>query len=274
MTIVEAIKTVLKNEKEGLTSKEIYNKIVDLKLYDFGAKDPRSLVNSLIRRHCYDIDFPTASPVKHFSLKKRVDNENYYAINEKRYTKKQTEANTFDKGMENEEQLPEEKMMIAYNMHCNLIKQQLLECIFNSNPAFFEQLVIDLLIKMGYGYDEKSGIKVGGLRDGGIDGIINEDKLGLSKIYIQAKRYSNKNKVGRPILQSFVGAMENIQKGVFITTSSFSDDAIKYANKQQQKSLKLINGEQLVEYMINFHVGVVSVATINTYKIDKDYFSE
>ncbi len=99
-----------------------------------------------------------------------------------------------------------------------------------------------MLIAMGYGYDKDSGIVVGGSHDGGIDGIIFEDKLELDKIYLQAKKYKIGNTVGRKDLQAFVGAMQNVHKGVFITTSSFTKEAVVYAKNQQQKSLKLIDG--------------------------------
>ncbi|MFQ6993396.1 MAG: restriction endonuclease, partial [Lachnospiraceae bacterium] len=103
-----------------------------------------------------------------------------------------------------------------------------------------EQLIVDLLIAMDYGYDKSSGVVVGGSHDGGIDGIIYEDKLGLDKIYLQAKRYEKRNTVGRKDLQAFFGAMESVQKGVFITTSSFTKDELDYSESQQKKSIKII----------------------------------
>lgn len=270
MTIIEAIKEVLACEEVGLTSNSIYEKIIENKLYSFGAKDPKAIVNGIIRKHCLGIEFPTASPVKHFKVDKQIGHVNYYLLNSS------TNVNIakIKVNINEKELLPEEKMMNAYSEHKNNIKQQVLDEILDSNPAFFEQLVVDLLIKMGYGCDETSGIVVGSPNDGGIDGIINEDKLGLDKIYLQAKRYSRDNIVGRPVLQMFVGAMENVKKGVFITTSKFSKKALEYADKQQQKNLKLIDGEMLAELMIKYEVGVMSVRYFNAYKIDKDYFSE
>lgn len=270
ITIIEAIKEVLSNEINGLTSNDIYKKIIERKLYSFNAKDPKSIVNGIIRKHCFGIDFPTASPVKHFIVVKQEKHVNYYLIN-----------NNFEKKVikikatkDEKELLPEEKMMSAYNDHIDIIKSQLIDEILASNPAFFEQLVIDLLIKMGYGYDNNSGIVVGSPHDEGIDGIINEDKLGLDKIYIQAKRYSSGNNVGRRELQMFVGAMVNIQKGVFITTSLFSKTAIDYIDKQQQKNIKLIDGHMLAELMVKYEVGVMPIKKFYNYKIDKDYFCE
>ncbi len=127
---------------------------------------------------------------------------------------------------------------------------------------------------MGYGGDfPNAGLVKGNPGDGGIDGVIKEDRLGLGKIYIQAKRYTPPKKVGRPELQQFVGAMESIQKGVFITTSSFADTAIEYANKQQ-KHIVLIDGQMLSDLMITYGVGVSIVKQYETYKIDSDYFAE
>lgn len=109
---------------------------------------------------------------------------------------------------------------------------------------------------MGYGVDNHSGKVTKKSHDSGIDGVIYEDRLGLSKIYIQAKRYNSDNLIGRPALQAFAGAMQNIQKGVFIATSSFTKDARDYVDEQQQKSLKLIDGDIIYEFMIKYEIGL------------------
>ncbi len=175
---------------------------------------------------------------------------------------------------EKAEFLPEEKIASAINEHLLQIKQQLLDNIMANHPDFFEQLVVQLLLKMGYGYDKNSGIVTGGSHDNGIDGIISEDKLGLGLIYIQAKRYASNNKVGRKELQAFIGAMGHIQKGVFITTSSYTKEAFSFGTQQQQKSIKLIDGSLLAEYMVKYGIGVESVKTFSIYKINSDYFRE
>lgn len=272
MTIIEAIKKVLEIENRPLTSTEIYNQIIENNFYSFGAKNPKGVVNGLLRKHSKGIDFPTASPVKYFSSSICSDKKNtrYQLING--YFDNQVSSITTD-NLE-DELLPEEKMFNAYLDHKESIKQSLIDKILESDPAFFERLVIDLLISMGYGgNDASSGIVNGKPHDGGIDGIIKEDKLGLDKIYIQAKRYSRESTIGRPDLQRFVGAMENIQKGVFITTSSFSTSAISYSEKQQ-KNLVLIDGNRLSELMVTYSVGISTVKSFATYKIDLDYFSE
>lgn len=154
------------------------------------------------------------------------------------------------------------------------MKQQVFTHVLNNSPEFFEHLVVDLLLKMGYGYDEQAGVVTGKSHDGGIDGIISEDKLGLDVIYIQAKKYAPANTVGRKEIQAFIGAMESVQKGVFITTSSFTREAIAFVDKQQQKSIKLIDGVLLSELLVKYRVGVDVAQSFALYKLDADYFSE
>lgn len=131
-----------------------------------------------------------------------------------------------------------------------------------------------MLIKMGYGYDNKSGKVVGKSHDGGVDGIIQEDKLGLSNIYIQAKRYSGGNKVGSHEIQAFVGAMQKVQKGVFITTSDFTKEALKFSEDQQQKQLRLVSGHELARLIIQNEVGLEPIQKYAVYKIDDEYFDD
>lgn len=123
---------------------------------------------------------------------------------------------------------------------------------------------------MGYGYDNTAGRVTGRSHDGGIDGIISEDKLGLDLIYIQAKRYG-KRSIGRETVQAFVGAMENVQKGVFITTSSFTKEAIAFVERQQ-KNIRLIDGALLADLIIKYKIGINSAQTITLLKIDSDYY--
>lgn len=273
MTIIEAIKEVLKDESEGLSSADIYQRIIDKKLYEFGAKNPIGVVNGEIRRHCAGLDFPTAHPVKYFSIAGKDGKKLKFIVSENNKIMRSSNQST-NIDDDNAEFLPEEKIVKALDEHLHQIKQQLIDNIMSNHPDFFEQLVVELLLKMGYGYDKKSGIVTGGSHDNGIDGIISEDKLGLDLIYIQAKRYSNTNKVGRKELQAFIGAMGHIQKGVFITTSSYTKEALTFSSQQQQKSIKLIDGELLTEYMVKYGVGIESVKTFNIYKINPGYFQE
>lgn len=152
---------------------------------------------------------------------------------------------------------------------------ELLSKIKVCTPVFFENLVVELLVKMGYGGTIKEAGKATRLtNDGGIDGIIKEDKLGLDFIYIQAKRWDNQS-VGRPDIQSFVGALDGQRatKGVFITTSKFADTAIEYA-KTITKKVILIDGEQLTNYMIDYGLGVSTFTTYDLKKVDHDYFGD
>jgi len=154
------------------------------------------------------------------------------------------------------------------------LAQDLLERIKTSSPAFFEKLVVDLMIKMGYGGSrEDAGKTVGRSGDGGIDGVINEDRLGLDVIYLQAKRWENT--VGRPVVQGFVGSLagRRASKGVLITTSEFSKDAREYVNTIEPK-IVLIDGEMLGALMIQYGLAVTTRDTYEIKQIDSDYFDE
>ena len=153
--------------------------------------------------------------------------------------------------------------------------KEILQTIQDQSPAFFERLVIDLLVKMGYGGTRKdAGQAVGRSGDGGIDGIIKEDRLGLDIMYIQAKRWNQKT-VGRPEIQKFAGALQGrrAKKGIFITTSSFSQTARDYVSRIDSK-IVLIDGETLAQLMIDFNIGVTAIASYEIKRIDSDYFTE
>ncbi len=173
-----------------------------------------------------------------------------------------------------DELLPEEKMVQAYSRYLKDLNHSLLEKVRECHPSFFEKLVVDLLIAMGYGCDDKSGQVIGKSHDGGIDGIISEDKLGLNLIYIQAKRYNEGNSVGRPEIQRFIGAMQKAEKGVFITTSKFTKEALEFANAESRKHIKLIDGDSLVEFMIRHSVGLERIKEYVVFRIDEDYFAD
>lgn len=167
---------------------------------------------------------------------------------------------------------PEELFSQAYQRLRSNLEAELLEQVRGSTPAFFERLVIDLLVSMGYGGSRRdAGRAIGKSGDGGIDGIIKEDKLGLDVIYIQAKRWEGT--VGRPEIQKFAGALQGqrANKGVFITTSNFSREAEEYANIITSKII-LINGEQLATLMVDHNVGVSSISAFEIKRIDSDYF--
>lgn len=170
-------------------------------------------------------------------------------------------------------QSPEELLETSYQTLRQQLAQSLLAQVRQAPPDFFEQLVVDLLIAMGYGGSRKdAGQAIGQSSDGGIDGIIKEDRLGLDIVYLQAKRWESP--VGSPEVRNFTGSLEGhgAQKGVLITTSKFTKEATEFAKRLQQKKLVLIDGDKLTELMMDFEVGVNRVATYTVQKIDPDYF--
>ncbi|MGQ0761463.1 MAG: restriction endonuclease [Acidobacteriota bacterium] len=169
---------------------------------------------------------------------------------------------------------PEESLEGAYQTLRQSLAGEILDTVKKCSPEFFEQLVVDLLVRMGYGGSRKeAGQAIGRSGDEGIDGIIKEDRLGLDIIYVQAKRWDGI--VGRPEVQKFAGALQGqrARKGIFITTSLFTREAMDYARNIETKII-LIGGSTLAEYMIDHGVGVVTEATYELKRIDSDYFAE
>ncbi len=173
-----------------------------------------------------------------------------------------------------EPETPEEALEAAYQSLRTALATELLTRVKAAAPQFFERLVVELLLAMGYGGSRKeAGEAIGKSGDEGIDGIINEDRLGLDVIYLQAKKWEGT--VGRPELQKFVGALQGkrARKGVFITTGSFSPEAIDYVSRIDPK-IVLIAGRHLAELMIDFNIGVTALASYQLKRIDTDYFGE
>jgi restriction system protein len=168
---------------------------------------------------------------------------------------------------------PEEQMFAAHRRIVASVGEELTKILAKVDPGFFEQLVVDLLGRMGYGTTDESRTRVGRSGDGGIDGIISLDRLGLEKVYVQAKKWSADNKVGRPDVQAFFGALagQRATKGLFITTSSFTREAEQYAGSVSG-SLVLVDGRRLVQLMIEFGLGVSTQDTLTVPKLDLDYF--
>lgn len=169
---------------------------------------------------------------------------------------------------------PEEQMDAALAEVRERVARELLENIGRAPPAFFEQLVLELLHKMDYGTSPDDLQRVGGSGDEGIDGIISLDRLGLEKVYIQAKRWKKTNPVGSPDIQGFMGALQlqGAAKGVFITTSAFTKDA-KAAAAKARGSIVLVDGEQLTNLMMDHGVGV-SHKTLRVPRVESDYFED
>lgn len=169
---------------------------------------------------------------------------------------------------------PEEQIGGAYSVLHAALKADLLERILEMTPSFFETLIVNLLVAMGYGGShEDAALKLGKSGDGGVDGVIAEDRLGLDRIYVQAKRYAPHVGIGRPEIQGFVGSLVGLgaTKGVFVTTSSYSKLAHDYASGLQQRVI-LIDGQRLTDLMIEFGVGVRVSRTIELKKLDEDFF--
>lgn len=169
---------------------------------------------------------------------------------------------------------PEEALDAAYTRLRHDLEADVLDQVKTAPPSFFERLVVDLLVRMGYGGSLRdAGQAVGKSGDGGIDGIIKEDRLGLDVIYVQAKRWEST--VGRPEIQKFAGALQGhrARKGVFLTTSGFSSEATEFASRIDSK-IVLIDGETLAKYMIDHNVGVSVSRAYEVKKVDADYFGE
>ncbi|NOT91178.1 restriction endonuclease [Ferruginibacter sp.] len=197
--------------------------------------------------------------VRSFRFKKKDDSEDTIVKDEKEADINET---------------PEEQIESGYQKIRETLEQELLSKLKTVDPYFFERIVVELLVKMGYGGSiQDAGRAIGKAGDEGIDGIIKEDKLGLDVIYIQAKRWEGV--VGRPEVQKFVGALagQRAKKGVFITTSNFTKEATQYAMQMDTK-IVLIDGEKLAQYMIDYNLGVSVQNTYEIKKIDSDYFEE
>lgn len=167
---------------------------------------------------------------------------------------------------------PEDALADAYGVLTENLQAEVLSIVLDSTPAFFERLVVDLLVGMGYGGSRQdAGRAMGKSGDGGIDGIVNEDRLGLDVIYIQAKRWEGN--VGRPEIQKFAGALQGqrAKKGVFITTSNFTKDAREYVSLIDSRII-LIDGQLLTKLMIEFNIGVSIAGRYEVKSIDTDYF--
>jgi len=174
----------------------------------------------------------------------------------------------------NDQKSPEESVEIAFKKFRQELEAELLQTLKTVSWSLFERIVVDVLVKMGYGGNRQdAGQAVGKSGDGGIDGLIKEDRLGLDTIYIQAKKWEGP--VSRPEIQKFAGALQGMRarKGVFITTSSFTKEAMEYVSHLESK-IVLIDGLQLVNLMIDFNVGVSILGVYETKKVDLDYFEE
>lgn len=171
---------------------------------------------------------------------------------------------------------PEEVIEAAFNATQAALRAELLERILQNDPNFFEGLIVELLVAMGYGGSHRNAAaQLGRSGDGGVDGVINEDVLGLDRVYVQAKRYGPGSTVGRPEVQAFTGSLVGLgaTKGVFVTTSTFSSQAVEFAGRIPQRVV-LIDGKRLTQLMIEHGVGVRSNRVLEFKRLDEDFFSE
>lgn len=171
---------------------------------------------------------------------------------------------------------PEEQIEAAYQALQSVLRADILDRIAQNTPSFFEQVIVSLLVAMGYGGSRKDAAsQLGRSGDGGVDGVINEDRLGLDRVYVQAKRYGKGNSVGRPEVQAFVGSLVGLgaAKGVFVTTSTFSTQAREFVQHLSQQVI-LLDGQNLADLMIEHGVGVRTNRTIDFKRLDEDFFSE
>jgi restriction system protein len=210
---------------------------------------------------------------KHINIKFLEQFPEFLEFRQRRMNKKEEKPKDEALSLET----PDEILEYAYQKIRDELAKEILNEIKNCSPSFFEKLVVDLLVKMGYGGTRKdAAAKVTGKpKDGGVDGTIKEDPLGLDEIYIQAKRWEGV--VGRPEIQQFAGMLDGkkTKKGIFITTSYFSKEAKEFANNiSSDKTIILIDGETLAQLMIDYNIGVVPVRKYEIKKIDRDYFSE
>lgn len=205
------------------------------------------------------------------NLRALNDYEEYREFKNRRRSTDDEESNSPDSEAEDQE-TPEELLENAYLKVRRQIESELLSQIKSSPPEFLERVVVDLVVRMGYGGSRKdAGEALGRSGDEGIDGIIKEDPLGLDIIYLQAKRWEGT--VGRPEIQKFAGALQGqrARKGIFITTSNFSSDALEYTSRIETKII-LIDGLRLAKLMFDHGVGVATASTYEVKRIDSDYF--
>jgi restriction system protein len=171
---------------------------------------------------------------------------------------------------------PEEQIDAAHATLMAALRDELLQRILANSPAFFEQVIVDLLVAMGYGGSHKdAAAQLGRSGDGGVDGVVNEDRLGLDRIYVQAKRYAPGSPVGRPDVNGFVGSLVGLgaSKGVFVTTSTFSQPARDFVKHLAQRVI-LIDGRELADLMIEHGVGVREYRKVEFKRLDEDFFAE
>ena len=199
----------------------------------------------------------------------------YRAFKERsRPSQKRASVNSPDEQAAEETATPEDNLRSAHKQVLAELKSELLQRVQNAKPDFFERLIVGLLTKIGYGGSvENAGKAIGRSGDGGVDGLIDQDVLGLDRVYVQAKRYASTNVVGPGMIRDFFGALDRqrANKGVFVTTSSFSKEALTTA-RELSKRIVLIDGWELADLMVRFNVGCQNEETFALQRVDEDFF--
>lgn len=204
-------------------------------------------------------------------LRELIAERDPWHVTKKAKDKKTIQAQTSGQTAPDEEdKSPQEQIGDLTEEMNEVLGNELLALILDKDPSFFEKVVVDLIAAMGYG----KGKVTSRSHDGGIDGLVTTDELGFRPIYTQAKRYGKDNVVGRPMVQSFVGALNGARNGVFITTSAFTKDAVTYAQSYPNATISLIDGRRLTELMIKYNLGVATESVIEIKRVDSDYFED
>ncbi|MDE0484660.1 MAG: restriction endonuclease [Candidatus Poribacteria bacterium] len=277
LPVPEIVKTTILEldfPSDGLMNREIASAVA--KKFQLSEKQENAQNNSQVNRGSKDtiwrdnMILPILQELKkEGKLEQPLGSGNPYVLNscvsQQLYTKSNTNSDP--------DSSPEQLIETSYKKISEELVTELIDKIKNNTPAFFENLVIDLLVAMDYGGSQEDAEAVGRSGDGGIDGIINEDRLGLDVVYVQAKRWEAN--VGEPPIRDFAGALDGrgAQKGIFITTSDFSPSARQFADRSTKK-IVLINGKRLAELMIEHNVGVSTKDVYEIKRVDSDYFAE
>lgn len=283
MTILQAIITILKDYPGGLNKDQITEKIMNRNLYYFNTPTPSHIVYTEIRRHCQDVNIGSSRSEKFFYYIESTDlhGKNNYALLPEvlNYLSKEKDlsrlfSKQFPKDIYSEENVPSiEEIKHLHDILHSKVKRDLLDQVLNGSYNTFENVVVTLLQKLGYVHTFKSNESSKHFYDGVINGIIYQDPLGLDKVYLKATCYSKTQIANTRDIKSFVSEMGPIKKGIYITTSSFSTPAKLYAETLEEKQISLIDCDMLIDYMMEYKIGIRIIASYDIIGIDKNFFS-
>lgn len=239
----------------------------------------RAAMLNAVKRGVYEItdfgrscvqEYSDGKAFTHFMNKTIAETNPWNTSSNKKNQDSQGDAVAEEPIEQDGETSPQEQIDEAFAKLNDELQQNLLQSILDKDPAFFERLVVELLVKMGYGQGQQTPIS----HDNGIDGMVATDALGFDPIYVQAKRYAPGNSVGRPELQAFAGALGSISRGAFITTSSFAKSAVAWVSHYPHATIVLIDGKRLTELMIQYDLGVSTERVYRIKRLDGDFFGD